>query len=179
MNSKNIQSMAKKMIYTLAFMMLFTVASNAQKIASVDVNLILESMEDYQTAQADLDKVAAKWRRQIAEEYDEIKGMYNKYQAEQVLLSEEARKQKEEEIMVKEKQVRDMQRDKFGPEGALFQKREELVRPLQDKVYTAIEEFASARGYDFIFDKGSASGMIFMNEEYDKTDEILKRLGIE
>jgi len=179
MYTKNIQSMAKKMIYALAFLMFFSMSANAQKIATVDVNLILESMEDYKTAQEDLDRVAAKWRRQIAEEYDDIKGMYNKYQAEQVLLSEDARKQKEDEIMNKEKQVREMQREKFGPEGALFLKREELVRPLQDMVYTAIEDYANARGYDFIFDKGSSSGMIFMNEEYDKTDEILKRLGIE
>ena len=78
--------------------------------------------------------------------------------------------------MVKEKEVRDMQKQKFGPEGALFKKRQELVEPIQERVYAAIENFANDKGFDFIFDKGSASGMIFSNERYDKTDDVLKEL---
>jgi len=133
-------------------------------------------MKEYKTAQKQIDDLAAKWRREIAEEYDQIKGMYNRYQAEQVLLSDEVRRQKEEEIMKKEKEVRDMQKQKFGPEGALFQKRQELVEPIQEQVYAAIENYANDKGFDFIFDKGAASGMIFSNARYDKTDDILKEL---
>jgi outer membrane protein len=113
--------------------------AEAQKIAYVDVQRILESIEEYQQAQQELDDLAARWRQEIAQEYDVIKGMYNRYQAEQVLLSEDARTQREEEIMDKEKEVRDMQRERFGPEGLLFQRRQELVQPIQDQVYAAIE----------------------------------------
>ena len=155
---------------------LFSLSANAQKIAFVDVQEILENIAEYQEAQTELDRLANQWRQEIAQEYDVIKGMYNRYQAEQVLLSEDARKQREDEIMNKEKEVRDMQRDKFGPEGALFKRRQELVQPIQERVYAAIESYANERGYDFIFDRSSDSGMIFTNPQYNKTEDILRRL---
>jgi outer membrane protein len=102
--------------------------------------------------------------------------MYNRYQAEQVLLSEDARKTREEEIMNKEKDVRDLQRERFGPEGSLFKRRQELVQPIQEKVYAAIEGYAAERGYDFIFDRSSDSGMIYSNPTYNKTEDIIRRL---
>lgn len=151
-------------------------SANAQRIAYVDVNTVLESIDEYKAAQDELDKLASRWRQEIAQEYDKIKGMYNRYQAEQVLLSDDARRQREEEIMEKEKEVRDIQKNKFGPEGELFQRRQELVRPIQEKVYSAIEEYANERGYDFIFDKSGATGMIFSNPQYDKTQDILDKL---
>lgn len=145
---------------------------HAQRIAYVDVTAILESMPEYQKAQEQLDKVATAWRQEIAQEQDKVKGMYSKFQAEQVLLSEEMKKNREEEIMSKEKEVREMQRLKFGPEGALFKKREELVRPIQDKVYNTIERFAQDKGFEYIFDKGSASGMLYADKKNDKTEEL-------
>jgi outer membrane protein len=153
-----------------------TSAAQAQRIAYVDVNLILESIQEYQNAQKELDRVSAGWRQEIAQEYDKIKAMYNRYQAEQVLLSDDARKQREEEIMNKEQAVREMQKEKFGAEGELFKKRQELVKPIQDKVYTAIEVYANDRGYDFIFDKGGAAGILFANPRYDVTADVLERL---
>lgn len=176
MNTLTIKSIIKNTLFTLALTSLSFATVSAQKIAYVDVNKILNSMKEYKTAQKKIDDLAAKWRREIAEEYDQIKGMYNRYQAEQVLLSDEVRRQKEEEIMVKEKEVRELQKQKFGPEGALFKKRQELVEPIQERVYSAIENFANDKGFDFIFDKGSASGMIFSNDRYDKTDDVLKKL---
>ncbi|MEL7162610.1 MAG: OmpH family outer membrane protein, partial [Bacteroidota bacterium] len=131
---------------------------------------------EYQDAQEQLDQLAAKWQQEINQQYDEIKGMYNKYQAEQVLLSEEQRKTREDEIIAKEKSVRDLQRNRFGPEGALFERRQELVKPIQDAVYEAIEQYASTRGYDFIFDRAGSAGIIFANDTYDKTDDILRAL---
>lgn len=148
----------------------------AQKFAYVEVERILESIAEYQEAQRELDQTAARWRSEIAQEYDVITGMYNRYQAEQVLLSEDARRQRENEIMDKEKAVRDLQRERFGPEGQLFRQRQELVRPIQDRVYRAIEAYAAERGYDFILDKSSGAGMIFANPQYDKTEDILSRL---
>ena len=148
----------------------------AQRIAIVDITRVLEELPDYRTAQGELDKLAADWRQEIALEYDQIKAMYNKYQAEQVLLTEDAKKQKEEEIMEHEKLVREKQRDKFGPEGALFRKRQDLVQPIQERVYAAIQTYAEDRGFDFIFDKGGTGGLIFSNAEYDKTDDIIRVL---
>lgn len=146
----------------------------AQRIAIVDITRVLEEMPDYQAAQTELDNIAAEWRQQIALEYDQIKAMYNKYQAEQVLLTEEGRKKKEDEIMEREKLVRDLQKEKFGPEGALFRKRQDLVQPIQERVYASIQTYAEDRGFDFIFDKGGSSGLIFSNAEYDKTDDIVR-----
>ncbi len=168
--------MIKKAIFTLSFAFLAVFALQAQKVASVDVTRILESQSDYVSAQAQLDELASKWKREIEVEYDKIKGLYNRYQAEQVLLSDEVSRQREEEIISKEKQVREMQKDKFGPEGALFQKRQQLVQPIQDRVYAAIEKFANEKGFDFILDRSSASGIIFANDRYDKTDDIIADL---
>ena len=148
----------------------------AQRIAYVDVTAILESLPDYQKAQEQLDKVATQWRQEIAQEQDQIKSMYSQYQAEQVMLSEEMKKKREEEIMTKEKEVREMQRQKFGPEGSLFKKREELVKPIQDKVYAAIQKFAEDKGFEYVFDKGSASGMLFADPKYDKTEDVKNML---
>jgi len=178
MNSITFKKMGKKLLFVFVLATMFAFTAGAQKIAYVDVNKVLDSMSDYKAAQKKIDDEAAKWRREIAEEYDVIKGMYNKYQAEQVLLSDEVRRQREDEIMNKENTVREMQKNKFGPEGALFKKRRELVQPIQEKVYTAIEEYANSKGYDFIFDKGSASGMIFSNPRYDKTEDVMKELGL-
>lgn len=160
----------------LGLILAFSTASSAQRIAYVDVNRILESFKEYQDAQSELDRVASKWRQEIAQEYDVIKGLYNRYQAEQVLLSEDARRQREDEIMNREKEVRDLQKARFGPEGELFRRRQEMVRPIQERVYRAIESYATERGYDFIFDKSGSAGIIFFSPAYDKTDDILSRL---
>ena len=178
MNFVTLKKMSKKLLLGFMLAGVFAFTADAQKIAMVDINKILNGMSDYKAAQTKLDNTAAKWKREIAEQYDEIKGMYNKYQAEQVLLSDEVRRQREEEITSKEDQVRKMQKDRFGPEGELFKKRQQLVRPIQEQVYNAIEEFANDKGYDFIFDKGSSSGMIFSNPKYDKTEAIMKELGL-
>jgi len=164
--------MIKKIISTTLFAFVLTAFAFAQRIAFVDVTAILESLPEYQKAQEQLDKVATQWRQEIAQEQDQVKGMYSKYQAEQVLLSEDMKKQREEEIMNKEKTVRENQRLKFGPEGALFKKREELTKPIQDKVYATIQKFAEDKGFEFIFEKGSASGMIYADKRNDKTEDI-------
>ena len=165
--------------YLLSLAVLFFVGTatiSAQRIAVVDINQVLESLPEYNQAQKDLDKQAATWRQEIAQEYDVIKSMYNKYQAEQVLLSDEVRKQREDEIVDKEKSVREMQKQRFGPEGALFKRRQALVQPIQDKVYSAIEDYAKSREFDFILDKGSSAGLLFVNSTYDKTDDIIDRV---
>jgi outer membrane protein len=170
--------MFRKWTLILATIIIGSLSLSAQDIAIVDINAILEDMEEYQEAQTELDRIAAEWRQEISQEYDKIKSLYNKYQAEQVLLSDEVRKQREDEIMEKEKAAQAMQRSKFGVEGELFRKRQELVNPVQDRVYGAIEEFAEARSIDIIFDKSSNAGLIFANEKFDRTEDIKKKLGL-
>lgn len=168
--------MTKKIFSTALFAFLLTTLAMAQRIAYVDVTAVLESIPEYQKAQEQLDRIATQWRQEIAQAQDGIKGLYSKYQAEQVMLSEEMKRQREEEIMNEEKRVREMQRVKFGPEGDLFKKREELVKPIQDRVYAAISKFAEDKGFEYIFEKGSASGMLYADKKYDKTEEIKEML---
>lgn len=168
--------MKKYLLSLAALFFVGTATISAQRIAVVDINQVLESLDDYKQAQRDLDKQAATWRAEIAQEYDVIKSMYNKYQAEQVLLSDEVRKQREEEIVNKEKSVREMQKQRFGPEGALFKRRQALVQPIQDRVYSAIEDYADSKEFDIILDKGSAAGLLFVKSSFDKTEDILDRV---
>lgn len=149
----NLNKMKLVKIFIIIFSVGFSInGANAQRFVLVDVNRVLDNIDDYKKAQDELDRVAATWKQEIAVEYDKIKALYNKYQAEQVLLTEEQRKGKEEEIMNREKEARKMQKDKFGEEGELFKKRQDLVRPVQDKVYAAIQEYAISKGLEVIFD---------------------------
>jgi outer membrane protein len=166
----------KTILLALALIATISMTASAQRIAIVDIQGVLLSMGQYQDAQKELDRVAAEWRQEIAKEYDKIRASYNKYQAEQVLLSDQAKKERQDEIMEMEAQVREMQKSRFGAEGDLFKRRQDLVRPIQEQVYGAIEEYANDRGYDFIFDKGGSTGLIFSSDEYDKTDDIKKRV---
>jgi len=170
--------MINKILLAVTVTLLATMSLSAQRVAIVDVTAILENLDDYNAAQNEIDQVSAKWRQDIAQEYDKIKSMYNKYQAEQVLLSDEVKAEREDEIMAKEKEVRDLQKRRFGPEGDLFRRRQELVSPIQDQVFTAIEDYAKIKGYDIIFDKAGAAGLLYANDEFDKTEEIKRELGI-
>lgn len=162
----------------LSFVVLFFAGNqvNAQRIAIVDVAKVLDAMPAYKASQDELDQLASRWQQEIAQQYDAIKSMYNQYQAEQVLLSDEARKKREEEIFAKEKVVRDLQKSRFGPEGALFKQRQALVKPIQDKVYEAIEDYANSKGYDLILDKGGATSILFSKDTFDKTEDIIKEV---
>jgi len=148
----------------------------AQRIAYVDMDRILTTIPEYKAAQAELDATAERWKQEIAIEYGKIETMYRKYQAQEVLMSETTRAQREQEIVDKEAQVRELQKQKFGPQGELFQKRQELVKPIQDRVYATIQKFAADRGFDFIFDKGTMPSMIFASPKMDKTEEVIEKL---
>ena len=168
----------KSILSTWILISFLSIQISAQKIAVIDINAVLTELPEYIQAQTEIDKIAAEWNQEIASEYDKIKSLYNKYQAEQVLLSDDVRAQREEEIVQKEKQVRELQKRKFGTEGELYLKRREIINPIQEKVFGAIETFAVDRGYDLILDKGGSAGVLFVGEEYDKTDLIRRRLGI-
>ena len=174
MIQKTISTITKGII-CLVLIFSTTQFAHAQRVAVIDLVKILDSSNDYKTAQNELDKLAMRWRQEIAQEHDKIKSMYNKYQAEQVLMSEDLRKEKEEEIMTKEKEVRELQKKKFGPEGELFKKRQDLVKPIQERVYSVIEDFATKKGFDVVFD--TEGNIIYYDSRYDKTEDILTELG--
>lgn len=171
MNTRRILS-----VLVFTFGVLF--GASAQKIAIVDINDVLAALPEYEQAQATLDRFSAEWQQQVQQEFDKVKSLYNKLQAEQVLLSPEDKMKREDEIIKMEGQVRELQKQKFGPEGELFMKRQELVTPLQDKVFAAIENYAAEKAIDLIFDKSGSTGLLFTNPEYDKTGDIKRRLGI-
>ncbi|MBL0293153.1 MAG: OmpH family outer membrane protein [Saprospiraceae bacterium] len=168
----------KKIVVLLVFLISNIGLGVAQKVAIVDIGAVLEAVPEYKKAQEDLDKISTQWRQEINQELDKIKSMYNKYQAEQVIMSDEMRKQKEDEITKKEKEVRELQKEKFGPEGSLFKKRQELIKPIQDRVFKAVEDFATEKAYDVVLDKSSSSGILFANAAIEKTADIIRKLGI-
>ena len=167
-----------KRIWTLAFIaIVFSASTYAQKFAFVDSEYILKNIPSYDAAQEEIDKFSETWEAEVQEEYQAIEEMYKAYKAERVLLSEEMRQKREDEIIEKEKAVKDLQQKYFGPEGELFQKREELVKPIQDAIYKAVKELSAEGAYAIIFDTASGASILYSNPRYDKSDEILQKLG--
>ncbi|MBI2967326.1 MAG: OmpH family outer membrane protein [Bacteroidetes bacterium] len=167
----------KNLLFAIAFIAFLGGAASAQKFAYVDTRYILNNIPEYKKAQDQLDKISVEWQKEIEALYAEIDRMYKSFQAEQILLTEDLRRKREDEIVSKEKQAKDLQKKRFGPEGDLFKKRQELVKPIQDKVYNAIKEMAEIKAYDFIFDKSSDLIMLHSNPKFDKSDEIIEKLG--
>lgn len=150
----------------------------AQKFAYVDTEYILSQIPEYQSAQKQIDELAEKWQKDIDAKYAQIDKMYKDYKAEEVILNGEQKKQREADIIAKEKEVKKFQQDKFGYEGEMFKKRQELIKPIQDRVFEAIQKVAKESALDFIFDKSGDMVMLFSNARFDKSDEVLEELGI-
>jgi outer membrane protein len=152
--------------------------SQAQRYAIIDTKYILDRMPDYKTAQKQLDDVAAGWQKEIDAMQSELDKMYTAFDAEQVMLSEELKKKREDQLLTKEKTLRNLQRQRFGFEGDLFKKRQDLIKPIQDKVYNAVQKIAVQRGYDFILDKSEGITVIFADPKLEKSDDVLRELGV-
>ena len=152
--------------------------SQAQRYAIIDTKYILDRIPDYKLAQKNLDEVAANWQKEIDAMQQELDRMYKNYEAEQVMLSEDLRKKREDQLFVKEKTLRDLQRQRFGFEGDLFKKRQELIKPIQDKVYNVVQKLAVQRGYDFILDKSEGITVIFADPKLEKSEDVLRELGV-
>jgi outer membrane protein len=167
----------KKLLLLLAVFMLPLGLAMAQKYAFVDTEYILNNIPNYKAAQDQLDKISQEWQKEVESKYAEIEKMYRDYQAERVLLAEDMRRQREEAIVNREKEVKELQKNYFGQEGALFKKRQELVQPIQDEIYKAIKDLATENGYAAIFDTSSGPTMIYTNPRYDISDEVLQKLG--
>jgi outer membrane protein len=152
-------------------------ASFAQKYAFVDTQYILDNISEYKAAQQQLDNVSINWQKEIEAKYAVIDKLYKDYQAEQILLTEEMKRKREAEITAKEKEVKEFQKQKFGYDGELFKKKQELVKPIQDKIYNAVKKMATDQSYAVIFDKSSELIMLYTNPKYDKSDDILLMMG--
>ncbi len=152
--------------------------SQAQRFAYVDTEYILSQLPAYKSAQAQLDELSKQWQVEIDEMYEEIDRMYKEYQAEKVLLTKDMQTKRENQIIEKERAVKKLQNEKFGYDGELFKKRQELVQPVQDKVYDAINKVAKDNGLDFIFDKSGGMLMLVSNPKFDRSDEVLSELGV-
>jgi outer membrane protein len=169
--------MKKILIIACCFLFAATTAM-AQKYAIIDTRYILDKMPDYSKAQKQLDDIAADWQKDIDTRQVSLDKMYKEYEAEQVMLSDDLKKKREDQLFLKEKELRDLQRQRFGFEGDLFKKRQELIKPIQDKVYNAVQKLAVARGYDFVLDKSEGITIIFADPKLDKSEDVLRELGV-
>ncbi len=161
-----------------AMLLIFSASSaSAQKFAFVDTDYILKNIPEYTDAQAQIDDLSKEWQAEIETKFAEVEQMYKDYQSEAVLLPEEMKRKKEDEIIQAEKAAKNLQRKYFGSEGDLFKKREELIKPIQDRIFTAIEELAADRNLGIVFDKAGAVTMLYANIKYDMSDDILDELG--
>lgn len=167
-----------RLAFILSVLFMFGIGqASAQKYAYVNTEYILENIPDYKTAQQSLDNLSLQWQKDIEDKYAIVDKLYKAYQAEQVLLTEEMKKRRQDEITAKEKDVKDLQKQRFGYEGDLFKKKQELVKPIQDKIYNAVKKLATDQGYAVIFDKAGDLTMLYTNPKYDKSDDILSALG--
>ncbi|MCD6019883.1 MAG: skp 1 [Bacteroidetes bacterium] len=167
----------KKLVLSAVIILLVSAVSFAQKIGYVDTEYILSNIPEYKAAQAEIDKVSVDWQKEIEAKYAEIDKLYKIYQAESVLLTDDMKKKRENEIINKEKEVKELQKQRFGVDGELFTKRMELVKPIQDKVYNAVKTVAEKSGLAFIFDKAGQVSLLYSNNKYDKSEDVLNLLG--
>ena len=168
----------KKILFTLSAILLLAMGSYAQRYAVIDTKYILNKIPEYNDSQKKLDQFSEMWQQEIDKKSAILDKMYKEYDAEQVMLSEELKKKREDEIYNKEVEVRELQKKRFGFEGDLFKKRQELIKPIQDRVYNAIQKVAIAKMYDFILDKSEGITVIFADPKLDKSEEVLKELGV-
>ena len=167
----------KKMFFLLVFLGAATLGFS-QRYAIIDTKYILDKMPEYKDAQKNLDDIAADWQKEIDGMQQELDRMYKDFEAEQVMLSDDLKKKREDQLFVKEKALRDLQRKRFGFEGDLFKKRGELIKPVQDKVYNAVQKLAAQRSYDFILDKSEGITVIFADPKLEKSEDVLRELGV-
>ncbi|MBM3443834.1 MAG: OmpH family outer membrane protein [Bacteroidetes bacterium] len=160
----------------LFLLLLVASTAQAQRYAVIDTRYILSKLPEYTEAQKKLDAFSAQWQKEIDDKQVVLDQLYRNYEAEKVMLSEELLKKREDDLFNKEKELRDLQKKRFGFEGDLFKRRQELVKPIQDKVYNAVQKIAVSRQYDIIFDKSEGITIIFADPKLDRSDDVLREL---
>lgn len=168
----------KKLLF-ISLVLIFTSATVfAQRYAIINTKYILDKMPEYKDADKRLAETSAQWQKEIDDKQAQLNQMYRNFDAEQVMLTDDLKKKREDQLFNLEKEIRDLQKKRFGYEGDLFKERQKLVKPVQDKVYNAIQKMAVNRGYDFVLDKSEGITVIFADPKLDKSEEVLKELGI-
>ena len=155
-----------------------TLSLSAQKFAYIDSKYVLSHMPEYVAAQKQINELSAEWQAQVEQKYTAIEQLEKSFQAEKILLTEEMKKKREADINERREEVKQYQKSKFGVEGDLFKKREELVAPIQEQIFQAIEDIASQSQYMVVFDKASHSNMLYTNPKHDISDKVLKKMGL-
>ncbi|MES2618141.1 MAG: OmpH family outer membrane protein [Bacteroidota bacterium] len=150
----------------------------AQKFGYVDTDYILGQMTEYRGAQKQLNEISQKWETELKVMKDEVDKMYKDYKAEEILLSAVQKKEREDAIVAKEDAMKKFEQEKFGVNGELFKKRQELIKPIQDKVFAAVQKVAKDNNLDFIFDKSANMNILFSNPKFDRSDDVLDVLGV-
>lgn len=167
----------KKLILLIGFAVVFSTGAFAQKFAFIDSDYILENIPAFNAAQEQLDQLSQQYQKELESMYAEIEKMYQDFQAESVLLSEDMKRKREDVIISREKEYKDLQRKYFGPNGDLFKRRQTLVQPIQDDIFNAVQEIANEGSYAVIFDKAGGTTMLFTNPRFDLSDQVLQKLG--
>ena len=167
----------KRILFTILLIAGITSIGSAQKYAYVDTDYILENIPAYQAAQEQLDQLSAQYQKELETIHAELDQMYNDFRAESVLLSDDMKRKREDVIVTKEKEYRQLQQKYFGQDGDLFKKRQGLVKPIQDDIYNAVKEIASDGNYAVIFDKAGGLSMLYTDPRYNLSDQVLEKLG--
>ncbi|MBJ2183739.1 MAG: OmpH family outer membrane protein [Muribaculaceae bacterium] len=167
----------KKIILLLAIALTAVIGAKAQKFAMVDMDYILQNVPQYEMANEQLNQLSQRWQREVEQAGKEAEAMYQSYLADKVFLTAEQVKKREEEIVAKEKAATELRFKYFGPEGELYQKRQTLLKPIQDDVYNAVKKVSEERGYQAVFDRASSSDIVFASPRIDISNEVLARLG--
>ena len=167
----------KKLFLTLGMVALMTGAVFAQKFAFIDSDYILQNIPSFNAAQEQLNQLSKQYQKELETMYADIEKMYQDFQSESVLLSEDMKRKREDVIITKEKEYKELQRKYFGPNGDLLQKRQGLVKPIQDDIFAVVEEIAHEGAYAVIFDKAGGTALFVTNPKFDLSDQVLQKLG--
>ncbi|MDI9338051.1 MAG: OmpH family outer membrane protein [Alphaproteobacteria bacterium] len=162
----------------LSFVLCAFLAQSQQRYAVINTKYILEKIPAYQDADKKIQQLGETWQREIDTLQTVLDRLYINYEAEKYVLTEDQKKVREDEIFNHEKQVRALQKQRFGFEGDLFKERQKLIKPIQDKIYNAIQKIAAEKYYDFVLDKSEGITVIFADPKLDKSDDVLRELGI-
>ncbi len=167
----------KRTLFTIALALVGLLSVHAQKFALVDMEYILKNVPAYERANEQLNQVSKKWEGEVQALLNEVETLYRKYQSESVFLSDTQKTKAEEAIVAKEKEASELKKKYFGAEGELFKKRQSLMSPIQDEIYSAVKTICEKRGYQLILDRASGGSIIYASPKIDISDEILQSLG--
>ena len=167
----------KKHLLALVLAAVAFISADAQKFAIVDMEYILRNVPSYEMANEQLNQVSQRWEKEVAELSKAAETLYKNFQADQVFLTDDQKKKRQDEIVAKEKEATDARYKYFGPEGELYKKRQSLMKPIQEDVYNAVKAVAEEKGYQVIFDRASSQSIVFSSPRIDVSNDVLYKLG--